>query len=220
MTMGSAVLDVRGDARPDLSAAVAHVERGGVLAYPTETVYGLGGLCTPRAVDAVRSLKGRASHKPLITLVPSMEAVEDLAWTDEARELASIFWPGSVTLVLADPAGRFPPGVRSERGAVAVRVSPHPVVTGLMTSLGRPLTSTSLNVPGVPPASSGRQAREVLRELDGDDVLLVDSGTLPPSAPSTVIDCTAASPSVLREGAIPLRRLRCVIPEIHGERDR
>ena len=217
MREGPAILDVRGQAEPDLATAVAHLEAGRVLAYPTETVYGLGGACTPDAVDAVRRLKGREADKPLLVLVPSADAVEELRWTDDARELAAVFWPGSVTLVLDDPDGRFPPGVRSAAGAVGVRLSPHPVVRRLLSGFGAPITSTSLNEPGSPPVPSGHEAREVLGRLGGSGVLLVDAGTLPPSQPSTVVDCTGPSPRVLREGAVPIQRLRCAIPEVHGK---
>jgi tRNA A37 threonylcarbamoyladenosine synthetase subunit TsaC/SUA5/YrdC len=108
----------------------------------------------------VRDLKRREPEKPLIALVESAEAVADLVWSDAALALARIFWPGAVTLVLADPGRMFPPGVRDERtGAVGVRVSPHPLVTRLLDELGGPITSTSLNAPGGPPAASGARAR-------------------------------------------------------------
>lgn len=214
--MGVTVLDVRGQIEPDLAVAVDYLDADGVLAYPTETVYGLGGACTPPAVDAVRRLKGREADKPLIVLVSSADAVSDLRWTDAARSLASVFWPGSVTLVLDDPLGTFPAGVRAPAGTVGVRVSPHPLVTRLLKAFGGPLTSTSLNVPGEPPVPSGHEAREVLERLGADDVMLVDAGTLPPSGPSTVVDCTGPVPRVLREGSVPTHRLRCALPEVHG----
>lgn len=218
MTDALTVVDVRAVADADLSGVVEHLRSGGVIAYPTETVYGLGGACTPEAVRVVRELKGRGDGKPLLALVESADAVEDLRWTPEARELAGIFWPGSVTLVLDDPDAIFPPGVRSRKGTVAVRVSPHPLVARLLSTFGAPLTSTSLNVPGSAPVPSGAEAREVLERLGADDVVLLDGGTLPTSGPSTVVDCTGGAPVVLREGAIPTARLRCAIPEIHGTR--
>lgn len=212
------VVDVRGEVEPDLREVVAHLKADGVLAYPTETVYGLGGACTEAAVAAVRQLKGRSDEKPLLALVPSADAVAGLRWTDAARELAEVFWPGSITLVLDDPDGSFPWGVRGPAGTVGVRVSPHPLVARLLDAFGAPLTSTSLNPPGESPASSGSEARRLLQRLGAGETMLVDGGTLPPSAPSTVVDCSGPVPSVLREGAIPTDRLRCVIPEIHGTR--
>lgn len=215
MTSGPVRLDCRAGLDEHLASIVEHVRAGGVIAYPTETVYGLGGACTPEAVERVRALKSREADKPLLALVESAATVEGLRWTEEARLLAEIFWPGSVTLVMADPDALFPLGVRDPaRGTVAVRVSPHPVVTALLSHLGKPLTSTSLNRPGEPPALAGDEAERVVRGLGGDDVWIVDGGTLPPSSPSTVVDCTGPRPVVLRGGAIPVQRLRCAIPEI------
>ncbi len=215
VTSESKTLDLRGNPDADLSEVVEHIRSGGVVAYPTETVYGLGGACTPEGVQAVRAMKRRPSAKPLIALVESAARVEGLTWTDPARELASIFWPGSVTLVLSDPEGLFPEGVRStETGTVAVRVSPHPLVARLLAQLGGALTSTSLNAQGERPASSGSAAREILAKLSGPAAYLLDVGTLPPSGPSTVVDCTGSEPVVLREGTVPVGRLRCVLPGI------
>ena len=217
MTPADRLLDVRRDPEADLAEVVAHVRSGGLIAYPTETVYGLGGACTPGGVRAVRGAKGRADERPLLALVPSVGSVGHLRWTDAARELASIFWPGPLTLVLQDPEHIFPAGVRNpSTDAVGVRVTSHPVAARLVEALGMPLISTSLNEPGGVPAASGSDARAVLERLGSPDVWLVDAGTLPPSAPSTVVDCTRAKPVVLREGVVPLARLRCAIPEIHG----
>jgi len=211
-------LDLRGDPDADLSGLVAHLREGGVIAYPTETVYGLGGVAAEPAVSRVRALKGREAGKPLIVLVESARAAKDLRWTRDAEDLARIFWPGALTLVLEDPRGIFPGGVRDARtGTVGVRVSPHPLVRRLMAELGAPLISTSLNVPGEPPARSADEAVEVVRRLGGRDVLVLDGGTLPPSGPSTVVNCSGSEPVVIREGSVPTARLRCAIPEIHGE---
>lgn len=212
-----AVLDVRGTVAGAevLAPAAAHVKAGGIVAYPTETVYGFGGLCTPGAVARVRHLKRRDPDRPLLVLIRGAADAEGLAWTGDARELASLFWPGAVTLVLADPGGIFPDGVRSAAGAVAVRVSPHPLVETLLALVGAPLTSTSANAPGAAPARSGAEALGVARELGaGDELLVVDGGVLPPSGPSTIVDCTGPVPAVIREGSVPLSRLRCALPGI------
>lgn len=219
--MSSAVrtLDVRGvpPQEADVSAAVEHVRAGGVLAYPTETVYGFGGACTTEATARVRALKARAPDKPLLVLVRRREDVRDLAWTPEAGELADVFWPGALTLVLSDPGHRFPEGIRSPRGGVAVRVSPHPLVVRLLDALGEPLTSTSANAAGQAPARSGSEAAEAVERLGGGSgVLLVNGGTLPPSGPSTIVDCTGPLPVVVRRGTVPIDRLRCALPGIHG----
>ena len=208
--------DLVEDPEADLAQVLAHLEGDGVIAYPTETVYGFGSLGTLAAIRRIQALKPRRRDKPLIALVPSAASLEALTWSDEARELASIFWPGAVTLVLGDPHGIFRPGVRSVDGTVAVRVSPQPIVVRLLELLGAPLTSTSLNEPGGDPARSGTEATEVIERLGRSDVWLLDGGTLPRSGPSTIIDCTGGTPTVLREGTVPVGRLRCVIPEIHA----
>lgn len=210
------VTDVRAfDPGTDLEEALAVLDAGGVLVHPTETIYGFGGSLDPRTVGRVQEMKGRADDKPLLVLVPGPGAVPDLVWSDEARELAAVFWPGAVTLVLRDPENRFPPGVRSREGGVAVRQSSHPVVAALLRRFGAPLTSTSANRPGEPAARTGDEAMEVLRALDPRfPVHLLDAGVLPPSAPSTILDCTGPDVRVLREGAVPVSRLRCLLPKL------
>lgn len=190
-----------------------------MIGYPTETVYGLGGSVHADAVARVRALKSRDAAKPLLALVASADAVSELRWTDEARELARAFWPGPLTLVLEDPLGIFPVGVRDEdTRAVGVRVSPHPFVARLLGELEGPLTSTSLNAPGEAPARSGAEALDAVRRLGGKGVLVLDGGDLPPSEPSSVVDCTGLAPVIIREGAVSTSRLRCAVPHIRGER--
>lgn len=219
--MSAAACPARVDVRTEpydpasLAAVVGHLRDGGLVAYPTETVYGFGCLARPEPVRRLLELKGREPDRPLLLLIPGPEAVSGLEWTPEARELARAFWPGAVTLVLADPARRFPPGVRSPRGGVAVRRTPHPVAQALVEALGEPLTSTSVNAPGDEPARTADEAEAVIRKLGcGDETWLLDGGALPPSEPSTIIDCTGPDLRVLREGAVPVSRLRCVRPEL------
>jgi L-threonylcarbamoyladenylate synthase len=215
---GPRALDLRGVdvATFDFGGIAEHLRTGGVVAYPTETVYGFGGLCSPTAVDTLRSLKRRQADKPFIVVIRGVGDAERLSWTDEARELARIFWPGALTLVLRDPEGVFPAGVRSSSETVAVRVSPHPLVRRLLEAVGAPLTSTSANSPGEPPTSSGADAFEIARSLGaGSELWVLDVGVLPQSGPSTVVDCTGAVPVVVRAGSVPVERLRCAVPEIH-----
>lgn len=209
-------VDAAAPTSADLAEAVDHLRAGGVLAYPTETVYGLGGAIDPGPVARVLEIKGRQPDRPLLVLLPSRESADGLRWTPAARRLADAFWPGALTLVLADPQGIFPKGVRSPwTGGVGVRVSPNPVACGLVEAFGRPLTSTSLNVAGGAPARSGAEAVTVARALAGDEILVIDVGPLPPSAASTLVDCTADVPVVLRAGSLPVEELRRVTPEIH-----
>jgi len=200
----------------DLGEVAAHLRAGGFIAYPTETVYGFGGLCSLNSVDGLVRLKRRQADKPFIVMIRGVADAERLSWTDDARELARIFWPGALTLVLRDPEGIFPSGVRSSSEAVAVRVSPHPLVRRLLEVVGAPITSTSANLPGSPPASAGSAALDVARSLGaGPEMWVLDTGLLPPSEPSTVVDCTGVEPVVVRAGTVPVTRLRCAVPEIN-----
>ena len=200
-----------------LGAVVDHVRLGGLLAYPTETVYGFGGLATPSVIERLQALKRRGPTKPMLLLVPDRQAVRDLRWTPEARELAEVFWPGSVTLVLADPEARYPQGVRGPNGGVAVRVSPHPLVQELVHGIGSPILSTSANQTGESPALDARSALGAACAAGaGDELWVLDGGTLEPSPPSTIIDCSGPEPLVLRQGTIPLGRIRCVLPGVRA----
>jgi len=213
------LLKVWGDP-PDaelLGVVARHLASGGLVAMPTETVYGFGAALKEASLLALQRMKGRGGEKPFLVLVPGVESVSDLRWTPLALELARVFWPGALTLVLRDDENRFPPGVRSARGTVAVRQSPHPVCRGVVEALDEPLVSTSANPPGGIAALSAAEALETARALGaGDQLWVLDGGLLPPSRPSTIVDCTGPEPVMLRAGSIPLNRLRCVLPEMEG----
>ncbi len=214
---GPRAIDVRDAVRaPDTLASVLEHQRScGLLAYPTETVYGMGGLPTPAVIERLVALKDRDAAKPMLLLVSDREAVSDLTWTPEALELADVFWPGSVTLVLSDPAARYPEGVRGSNGGVAVRVSPHPLVRELVCGIGGPILSTSANRPGEPPALDAQGALGVaLAAGAGEELWVLDGGPLEPSPPSTIIDCSGPEPVVIRQGTIPVGRVRCVLPGV------
>ena len=210
-------IDLLSDSEADLDLAVMHVRGEGVIAYPTETVYGFGSLPTTKGVSRVQALKRRTREKPLIILTPTAEEVAGLAWNDEAHLLGSAFWPGALTLVLHDSRSIFPPGIRSKSDKVAVRVSSNPIVQRILKKLGTPLTSTSVNYPGELPAKSTSEVVEVVRRLNGKDIMLIDAGTLPISEPSTIVDCTVKPLEVLRKGKVQISNLAEVIPELHGK---
>lgn len=189
---------------PDLLEKVeAHLRAEAILVYPTETVYGMGCLIRKEALARLFELKHRDLLKPVLLLVTDEVKGEGLRWTDPARKLAEQFWPGPLTLVLADPEGVYPPGVRSEAGGVAIRETPHPLARLLVNRLAEPITSTSVNAPGETPARTGGQALEVARAMGaGDGIWVLDSGPLPAASPSTVVDCTGSEPLIRRRGAI------------------
>ncbi len=192
-----------------------HLRSGGLLAYPTETVYGFGCALRRDALAALAQLKSRESAKPFLLLVRDAGSLQGVRWTESARRLAAAFWPGPLTLSLAAEQGAFPPGVLSPAGTVAARVSPHKAVRAILAVLPRPLTSTSANLPGGDPAIDADEVAAVVEELGAADrVLILDGGRLSPSAPSTIVDCSREPPRLLRAGALPLEALRGAVPEI------
>ena len=216
---GPRVIDFRDATRAadTLDSVLDHLKRGGLLAYPTETVYGFGGLPTQAVIKRLLALKKREPAKPMLLLVQDGESVSDLTWTPEAVELADVFWPGSVTLVLSDPGARYPEGVRGSDGGVAVRVSPHPLVRELVSGVGGPIISTSANRPGEAPALDAQGALgAAVAAGAGEELWVLDGGALEPSRPSTIIDCSGPVPVVLRQGTVPLGRVRCVLPGVQA----
>ena len=199
------------EARRAIPGVVQHLRAGGLLAYPTETVYGLGSRPDTPEVLALASLKGRAAGKPFLLLVSSREMAEaqGLAFTDSARALARAFWPGPLTLVLPGGGGRLPDLLRGPEGGIAVRWTSHPLIVNLVAELGEPLTSTSANIPGLPPAPGAAAVLRDFRDAVASGQLMVlDGGVLGNRPPSTVVDCTGPQPRVIRPGAVSLAELR------------
>src|ERR671921_2539304 len=131
-----------------------HLRAGKLLAYPTETMYGLGSAPTVPALAALARLKGRPEGKPFLLLISGRRMAEEwgLVFTPSASALSDAFWPGPLTLVLPGGEGRLPDELRGSEGGVAVRYTSHPGIARLVAALGEPLTSTSANRPGGPPA--------------------------------------------------------------------
>jgi L-threonylcarbamoyladenylate synthase len=203
-----------------LSATVGYLRRAGTIAYPTETVYGFGGSADQHGVDALVDLKSRAPGKPFLLLIAGSEMIARLGlqMTGAASTLAARHWPGPLTLVLPGGERRVPDRLRGPEGGVAVRWTPHPGLGRLIRAYGEPITSTSANRPGVPPASS---AGEIVREW-GDAIArgslrVLDGGNLQSSSPSTVVDCTGRRPRVIRPGAIAASVLRESVPDLIGD---
>ena len=195
---------------PDpIGDAVEWVRDGGLLAYPTETVWGLG--ADSRSDSAVARLnhwKGRDASEPISILIAEPDCLASLGFelTDTARRLAAAFWPGPLTLVL-NCEGRFAPGVSRKDGAVGVRCSSHPLSVAIARRLAAagvgPLTSTSLNQSGAPAAGNVEEAREICGSSAGNPRLVaVEGAEAGGERESTVMDATGAEPRVLRWGAV------------------
>jgi L-threonylcarbamoyladenylate synthase len=199
----------------EITAAIpqvaAHLEGDGLLAYPTETVYGLGSDPTPRALEALARLKGRAPDKPFLVLVSGRPMAEawGLVFSPSARALSDAFWPGPLTLVLRGGEGKLPDQLRGREGGIAVRHTSHAGIARLVAHTGRPLTSTSANRPGQPPAPGPDRLADTFRpEIEQGELLVLDGGVLGNVPPSTLVDCTSVMPRMIREGAIPRAELR------------
>ena len=194
-----------------LPRIVAHLRTGGLLAYPTETVYGLGSRARLPDLQALARLKGRRPGKPFLLLVSDrgMAEAHELAFNEAANALARAFWPGPLTLVLPGGGGRLPDQLRGPEGGIAVRWTSHRSTAQLVAALAEPLTSTSANLPGMPPAPGAAAiVRDFARAVEAGALLVLDGGVLGNSPPSTVVDCTRPTPRLVREGALTLADLR------------
>ncbi|MFN0099608.1 MAG: L-threonylcarbamoyladenylate synthase [Gemmatimonadaceae bacterium] len=204
-----------------IAGTIAHLQSGGILAYPTETVYGFGTMIDRDAVDALVTLKKRPPAKPFLLLLSDTQMLARLGLhlTHSASMLAARHWPGPLTLVLPGGERRIPERLRGPEGGIAVRWTPHAGLQRLIAALGDPITSTSANLPGQPPAvTAGEILTQWGQHIGRGTIRLLDGGRLPPSEPSTVVDCTGRHPRVVRPGALSAATLRQTVPELVGDR--
>jgi len=198
------------DVAKALPQVSGHLRDGGLIAYPTETVYGFGGLVREDAVQRLAELKSREPGKPFLLLILDEGQAAWLQWTSSARMLAKHFWPGALTIVLQVPKSRGEVYMTND-STLAVRATPHEGIRALLQHLGEPITSTSANGPGQAPANDAKELVEVLESLAADDVLILDGGRLAPSLPSTIVDCSHEPPRIIREGAIQKAALAKIV---------
>jgi L-threonylcarbamoyladenylate synthase len=204
-----------------LSGTIRHLQDGGVLAYPTETLYGFGTAVNREAVEVLVQLKQRPAAKPFLLLIAGSDMIARLGLhlTRDAAILAARFWPGPVTLVLPGGEKRVPERLRGPEGGIAVRWTPHPGLQRLLRAYGDPIMSTSANRPREAPAMS---AFEIVEQWSGPVasgiIRVLDGGRLSPSEPSTVVDCVGTRPRVIRPGAIPAAVLRESLPTLIGDK--
>jgi len=190
-----------------LEEARRRLEQGELIVHPTEAVYGFGGFLDAVPLDRLRRLKRRPSAG-FVVLIPSADSVAGLLDT-AGLALARTFWPGPLTLVVDDPHNRFPPGAKADDGTIAVRVPGHTVTLQLLRDARRPITSTSANRPGAPPAREADQARKEALAL-GTELFALDAGPLPGGAPSTLVRLGADCPKLIRQGPLDVLELRQV----------
>jgi L-threonylcarbamoyladenylate synthase len=192
----------------NLSRAARAIRAGELVAFPTETVYGLGGdALSDRAVAAIYAAKSRPRFNPLIVHVPSMREAEQIARFDRrARALARAFWPGPLTLVLARRAGGAISWLASAGlDTLAVRIPDHPVALRLLKQAGRPIAGPSANASGrVSPTTADHVAESLKGGRDGARLaLILDGGACPVGVESTVVDLSGKKPVLLRHGGVP-----------------
>lgn len=208
-------IDPQAPEQEHIHRAVEICLKGGVIAYPTETVYGIGG--DPLRLDVIEridQLKGRGPEKTFLLLVSSR-----IQWSTYveyippcAIPLIKKFWPGPLTLIF--PASRMLPfRLTGEKGTIGLRESPDPICQALVTAFGKPLISTSANPSGKPPA---RSAREVMEYFPQGLDLILDGGERLAFQPSTVLDISQNRPVLLRTGPIDKTAIEQIVGPIDG----
>ncbi len=194
-----------------IAQAATVLRHGGLVAFPTETVYGLGANAfNSLAVNQIFEAKGRPATDPLIVHVASTSQLSQVALDVPplAWQLVGEFWPGPLTLVLRR-GYEVPPNVSAGANTVAVRMPRHPVASALITAAQIPVAAPSANLFARP---SPTTAQHVLEDLNGRVDLILDGGPTAIGIESTVLDLTGDTPRVLRPGGITLEQLRAVMP--------
>jgi L-threonylcarbamoyladenylate synthase len=201
----------------ELKEAVTTLQKGGLVAFPTETVYGLGadGL-NPNASKKIYTAKGRPSDNPLILHIADFEALEEL--TEECpevgRKLAEAFWPGPLTLIMKKSA-KVPYSTTGGLDTVAIRMPSHPIAYELIRQSGVYIAAPSANVSGRP---SPTKAEHVIEDLDGLVDMIIDGGMVEIGLESTIIDVTGSVPTILRPGFITEEMIEQVIGNINYDK--
>jgi len=183
------------------AAAIRILREGGVVALPTDTVYGIGvDLSVAGGIERLFEAKRRPADRAIVLLLADAGQAATLAeWPPAAAVLAEAFWPGGLTLVLPRrPGVALPPELTGGRATIGLRVPDHPAPRALAAAVG-PLPVTSANISGLPEA---RTADEILAQLGDAIDLVLDGGPSRGGPPSTVVDCAGEVPRILRSGAI------------------
>ena len=197
------------DIKKQIEKGILVLRQGGLVAYPTDTVYGLGACAwIDRAIEKVYKVKGRSYNMPLPLLLSDISQITDVAESVSpiAWSLIHAFLPGALTLVLLK-SGNIPDIVSGGGPTVAVRIPDHPVPIALIEGLGAPIVGTSANLSGKP---SSLTADEVYSQIGDSIDFIIDGGQCPGGIESTIVDMTSKTPIILREGKIPKEELEKV----------
>ncbi len=185
-------------------------QSGGIIVYPTETFYAIGGNALDKDLgQRLSEIKKRHSDKPFPSVAGSHPALEKLVlyWPPKTRQLAEKYWPGALTMVLPG-LKNLPPAILGSDGSIAVRWSPHPLVNDLTKFSHLPLISTSANFSGQPPTTKADQLDPQL--LATVDLLIVADNQNPNPRPSTIIDARVDPPILLRPGAVVVEEIKFI----------
>jgi L-threonylcarbamoyladenylate synthase len=196
------------DRNDAIAKALEVLNRGGLVAFPTDTVYGVGARAfDAAAVESIYTAKDRPVEKAIPILIGGPEDLGKVTTNIPpiAAKLAARFWPGALTLVV--PKHPSLPEVVSATPTVGVRVPDHPVARALLHDAG-PMAVTSANLSG---QENPRTAGEVMRQLNGRIPLILDGGETPGGVPSTVVNCLGTEPVILREGPVTLKDIQFVL---------
>ena len=206
-------LDPLHPAHEGIEHAAAILRRGGLVAFPTETVYGLGAhALIPSAVRRIFEAKGRPAEDPLIVHIHDVRALAELTvdLPESVTALAARFWPGPLTMVVRRSRA-VPAEVTAGLDTVAVRMPAHPIAHALIAAAAIPVAAPSANLFSRP---SPTRAAHVLEDLDGRIDLVIDGGSTTVGVESTVLDLTGPAPAVLRPGAVTVEMIRTVLPDV------
>ena len=197
----------------ELQEACRILQDGGLVAFPTETVYGLGGdALRPEASAKIYEAKGRPSDNPLIVHIADMESLEDIAQTipEEAVKLAQHFWPGPLTMIFPKKE-KVPDSTTGGLDTVAVRMPSHPVARALIRESGVYIAAPSANTSGRP---SPTKAEHVQEDLEGRIDMILDGGAVGIGLESTIVDMSTGTPTILRPGYITKEMLEEVLGQV------
>jgi L-threonylcarbamoyladenylate synthase len=196
-----------------IEQAAEILRAGGLVAFPTETVYGLGANAyDAAAVERIFSAKGRPASDPIIVHIHSLSQLDKIATLIPpiTFQLAGVFWPGPLTLVL-ERSARIPPNVSAGMPTVAVRMPNHPITLALLCAADVPIAAPSANRFARPSATT---AMHVLEDLGGQVDVILDGGPATIGVESTILDLTKTPPVVLRPGGVALEKLRVYLPDV------
>ncbi|MBR4145772.1 MAG: threonylcarbamoyl-AMP synthase [Lachnospiraceae bacterium] len=210
-------IDIANLAPSDLREAAEFIQEGKLVAFPTETVYGLGGNAYDSTASArIYAAKGRPSDNPLIVHISEFEEIKPLvkALPDVAKALADRFWPGPLTMIL-DKSDAIPKETTGGLDTVAIRMPSHIIANMLIKEAGVPIAAPSANASGRP---STTKAEHVIEDLSGRIDMIIDGGSSDIGLESTIVDLTVKPALILRPGYITIEMLREVIPDIEYDR--